>query len=299
MSPIRNNSCCPTFLVAVVGPWICILGAVFVDHVVIQELTDFIWIGGHPYDDDKLKSVTRILAALGKGITELEGFYANLPHHKSPDPQRFFPFIRQYSVGERIVRFSYKAYLLRKNPEIHAKPIFLATIESGGEGERSRDVVVKFVQTYNARAHRLLAAAGYAPELLYCSTEDPHSEDLGGLVMAIMEYVPGKTAHERYGNNPLPQAIFNQVRNAVETLHTENIVFADLRPPNIMVTGDERVMLIDFDWCGVHQKGTYPISLNDVQESDISIDWHPDVKRGGRMMKEHDIYRLNTMKPQS
>jgi hypothetical protein len=36
----------------------CILRVVFIDHVVIQELTDFIWIGGHPYNDDKLKLVT-------------------------------------------------------------------------------------------------------------------------------------------------------------------------------------------------------------------------------------------------
>ena len=64
-----------------------------------------------------------------------------------------------------------------------------------------------------------------------------------------------------------------------------------------MVTEDERVVLIDFDWCGVHQEGTYPISLNDARESVIGIDWHPDVKRGGRLMKEHDIYRLNRMKP--
>ena len=297
MRPIRDNSCCPTFLIALVGPWICILGAVFVDHVVVQELTDFIWIGGHPYDDGKLKSVTRILAALGKGITELEGFYANLPHHNSQDPQRFFPFIRQYSVGEHTVKFSYKAYLLRKTQESHSKPIFLATIESDGERERNRDVVVKFVQIYNARAHHLLAAAGRAPELLYCSTEDPNSEDLGGLIMVIMEYIPGKTAHERYGNNPLPRAVSDNVQKAVEILHNENIVFADLRPPNIMVTEDERVVLIDFDWCGVHQEGTYPISLNDARESVIGIDWHPDVKRGGRLMKEHDIYMLNRMKP--
>jgi tRNA A-37 threonylcarbamoyl transferase component Bud32 len=73
--------------------------------------------------------------------------------------------------------------------------------------------------------------------------------------MAIMEYVPGKTAHERYGNNPLTQAVFNQVRNAVETLHTTNIVCADLRPPNIMITGDECVMLSILIGVGCTRRG--------------------------------------------
>ena len=167
MRPIRDNSCCPTFLIALVGPWICILGAVFVDHVVVQELTDFIWIGGHPYDDGKLKSVTRILAALGKGITELEGFYANLPHHNSQDPQRFFPFIRQYSVGEHTVKFSYKAYLLRKTQESHSKPIFLATIESDGERERNRDYLVSVQAPNGPFGHINPSMIVKVPEMQY------------------------------------------------------------------------------------------------------------------------------------
>lgn len=37
----------------------CILGAVF-DHVVVQQLTDLIWIGNNPYGDAKQEFVTRI-----------------------------------------------------------------------------------------------------------------------------------------------------------------------------------------------------------------------------------------------
>jgi serine/threonine protein kinase len=289
MKPIRDICCCPTFLIALAGPWICILGAVFVDRVVIQELTDFIWIGGHPYNDHKLESVTRILTALGEGIAGLEGFYSKLsPYHLQQDPQRFFPFVRSYSSGTHVVRFSYQAYLRRNS----SKALFLATIES--EDGPGSQIVVKFTQRYNVTAHRLLAAAHQAPNLLYCSTEDPNSENLGGLIMVVMGYVSGETAHQQYGNEPLPQPIFEQVKKAVETLHSANIVFADLRTPNIMIN-EERVMLIDFDWCGTHEEGTYPISLS--HHAIGGIEWHPDVKRGGRMAKEHDIFRLNTMKP--
>lgn len=164
MKPIRNCCCCPTFLIALAGPWMCILGAVFVDHVVVQELTDFIWIGGQPYNDNKIKSVTRILAALCEGLNELEDFYSKLSLGVSQrDSQRFFPFIQQYSIGEHVVRFSYQAYLMRKTPDSHSKPVFLATAEAeDGQGSR-RDIVVKFVQRYDTKAHRLLASADRAP----------------------------------------------------------------------------------------------------------------------------------------
>lgn len=60
-----------------------------------------------------------------------------------------------------------------------------------------------------------------------------------------------------YGIEQLPQPIFNQVEEALQVLHAENMVFAGLRPPNIMITKDEqRVQLIDFDWCGVHKEDT-------------------------------------------
>ncbi len=293
MEPVRDRCCCPTFLVALAGPWMCILGAVFVDHVVVQRLTNFIWIGGDPYNDDELKLVTRILASLRTGIVELEIFYAGLSNSQK-DSQRFFPFIRQYSVGEHVVRFSYQDYLVPKTPDAPPKAIFQAT-----ETESRRKIVVKFVQRYNAEAHRLLASEDRAPKLLYCSTEDPNPPDLIGLIMVVMEYIDGNTAHQHYGNQQLPQAIFDQVEEALRTLHASNFVFGDLRYPNVMITKDGRVLLIDFDWCGVHEEHTYPVSLNDARDTTNSINWHPDVKRGGRMTKEHDIFMLKRMNPQS
>jgi hypothetical protein len=78
MTPIRDACGCPTFFIAIVGPWLLILGAVFVDRIVVQELTDFIWIGRHPFDDEKIKRVTQILTALGMGVGELDNYYSKL-----------------------------------------------------------------------------------------------------------------------------------------------------------------------------------------------------------------------------
>jgi serine/threonine protein kinase len=297
MKPILAKCCLPAFLIATVGPWLCILGVVFSHHVIVQKLTDFIWTGGDPYNDNELVQTTRILASLGKGIDELKEFYRELPGHDSQeDSQRFYPFLRHYSVGEHVVRFSYEAYLMGKTAESHSKAIFLATTKTEDRESRQK-IVVKFVQRYNTEAHHILATADRAPKLLYCSTEDPNPTDLGGLIMVVMEYIDGQSAHQRYGNQLLPQLIFNQVEDAIGILHARNLVFGDLRHPNVMITKDDRVLLVDFDWCGVHEEHTYSFTLNDAPNTPNSIDWHPGVERGGKMMKEHDNYRLKSMKP--
>ncbi|KAI9439820.1 hypothetical protein H4582DRAFT_2075187 [Lactarius indigo] len=301
MERIRKSCCCPTFLIALAGPWMCIFGAVFVENAVVQQLTDFIWIGGHPYDDRKIESVTRILASLGTGIKKLKDFYKTLSQDGlRPNPQRFFPFIRRYPVKEDFVNFSYNAYLFpvtqdtRDTPRSPSKAIFVATTEV-----KRRRIIVKFTQRYNAKAHRLLAIKGCAPELLYCSKEDPNSVDFAGLIMIVMEYIDGRTAYQRYSNGRLDQRIFDQVEKALGILHDGNIVFGDLRYPNIIITKDERVLLLDFDWCGEHEKDTYPVSLNDNHDPLNNINWHPDVKRGGKMAKVHDTFMLDGMRPQS
>jgi len=277
----------------------CILGAVFVDHVIVEELTDFMWIGHRPYKDYKVKLVARILASLGEGITELEAFYKDLPlDDQQPDYSRFFPFIREYRVGERVVRFAYLDYLTSKSPESASKALFRAIIKSE-DGEPPGDIVVKFVESYNAKAHRLLATADHAPTLHYCSAEDPNPPELGGLIMVVMDYVDGQTARQLYADGQLPPPIFDQVKESLVVLHEQKLVFGDLRYPNIMISKEGRVLLIDFDWCGVHDEHTYPFTLNDARHMPNSINWHPDVKRGGRMRKEHDTYMLERMKPQS
>jgi serine/threonine protein kinase len=255
----------------------CVLGAVFVEQVVVEELTDFIWIGDRPYKSNKVKSVACMLASLGKGITELEEFYKNLSLHDQ-DPQRFFPFIREYSVQEQVVRFSYLDYLKPKTPESASSALFRATIETE-DGESHQDIIVKFVERYNAEAHHLLANANLAPTLLYCSTEDHNPPELGGLIMVVMEYINGQTAFRRYGEEQLPQCIFNQVEEALGILHGRDFVFGDLRNPNIMITKDDHTLLIDFDWCGKHGEHTYPSTLNDARSPFTSINWHQDVKR--------------------
>ncbi|KAH9000159.1 hypothetical protein EDB92DRAFT_1939906 [Lactarius akahatsu] len=278
---IRESCCCPSFLIALAGPWMCIFGAVFVENVVVQQLTDFIWIGGYPYDDRKLESVA-------------------IPPWFSTQFPAVLPFCSALFCWRACCQLLVPGLPLPGHsgyPKNPSKAMFVATTETGVE---RRNIVVKFTQRYNAEAHRHLAAERRAPELLYCSKEDHNSADFAGLIMIVMEYIDGgKTAYQQYGNRRLDQRIFDQVEEALGILHGRNIVFNDLRYPNIMITKDQRVLLIDFDWCGEHEKVTYSVSLNDARNTPNSINWHPDVKRGGKMAKEHDTFMLNRMRPQS
>ena len=67
----------------------------------------------------------------------------------------------------------------------------------------------------------------------------------------------------------LPYRIYEDVERAIALLHSGDLVFGDLRMPNIMVVpggsgADDgpRGMLVDFDWVGAHGSDRYPASLD-------------------------------------
>ena len=57
---VRNNSCCPTFLVATVGAWLAVLGGVSTDKWIVQRLTDFVRTGlGMPFAEARCRQIAR------------------------------------------------------------------------------------------------------------------------------------------------------------------------------------------------------------------------------------------------
>jgi len=115
--------------------------------------------------------------------------------------------------------------------------------------------------------------------------------------MVVMDYFEGKTAHEPWpkSTDRLPKTIREEVERAVKELHRIGLVFADLRKPNIMVATEvnpPQVKLVDFDWCGEHEKGRYPITLNNNVND---IGWHPDVERNGILSQDRDDWMLGKL----
>ncbi|KAI5122482.1 hypothetical protein M0805_001392 [Coniferiporia weirii] len=271
----RSKSHCPSFILAIAGPWLCVLGGVYSDKAIVQPLTDYLWLGGDVFSDDRLLSISRLFTALKSSISELRKYYKSLSNVIGDRPDGF-PFVRNYQTET----FSYISTLAEDHPD---KLIYKARDDQSG-----RLLVVKFVSTYHAQAHRLLAENQLAPALHYAGTEDAKAQMYGGRYMVVMDFVDTARSFDYH----LSEDQIAQVRRAVDLLHSRNLVFGDLRLPNILiVAGTSNVMIIDFNWCSQADEGRYPASLN--QESDI--DWAEGVGPSCIMRKQHDLDMLKKL----
>lgn len=82
----------------------------------------------------------------------------------------------------------------------------------------------------------------------------------------IMDYVAA-AAHFSRPRNSHSTVVVEALRRAIQKLHADDLVFGDLREPNVLVSG-QSVMLVDFDWCGKAGEARHP---SDVNLADRSI----------------------------
>ena len=258
------------------------LGAVFTDRPIVQPLTQLVWLGRMHERKPQYQGVARLFAALSMGIAELEAFYTGVDFNV-PSEARFYPHITSFvdPSTKAEVKFRYEGHV---DPSCRGtKAVFLA------ETEKGRKIIVKFTEVYNDEAHTLLATQGLAPQLLSCDRST-----LTGFVMIVMDYIDGKQLRHWYpqGRKISTQAL-EQVKSAMNLLHANEFVFGDLRWPNILVTsikGEDRIQLVDFDWCGKVGVTEYPADINLVD-----IEWPKDVVPGGLMRFEHDEEMLSRL----
>jgi len=262
----------------------CILGAVFLDKAVIQPLTPFIPLNITPPDDTSLDYIARILEALRLSFTTLDNFYRGLANSNNDGQQRYFPHFREFtnSVSTQ-TPFTYISQL--------AEPTRLVWKAKTTHDQHL--IVVKFTQRYNNTAHALCARNQLAPTLLYFGDG---VEMLAGFHVVMMDYIdhqPLQPNTNEIQNLVSRRNIYNDVLQAVTLLHNEQYVFADLRNPNILIyttNGAQHSMLIDFDWCGVDGRDTYPLSLS------RKIPWPNGVQPGGLLSKAHDLTWLDVLR---
>jgi eukaryotic-like serine/threonine-protein kinase len=74
-----------------------------------------------------------------------------------------------------------------------------------------------------------------------------------------MELVEGLTLGERIAQRPLPLEealpISKQIAEALEYAHERGIIHRDLKPPNVKITPDGQVKLLDFGLAGAGRRG--------------------------------------------
>ncbi|KAI0321153.1 hypothetical protein OF83DRAFT_383921 [Amylostereum chailletii] len=75
---IRNASCLPCILIVVSGTHIRILGAIFIDILVVQPLTGYTPLIGNPFVDRTISHVARVLHATKEAVISLRGEYRSL-----------------------------------------------------------------------------------------------------------------------------------------------------------------------------------------------------------------------------
>ncbi|KAG0702543.1 hypothetical protein DFH29DRAFT_875082 [Suillus ampliporus] len=273
---------CPAFLLVHAGPWLAVLGAVLTEKCVVQRLTDFIWIPAHSaIDRGQCLRVARVMHALRESVVQLKDWYDGVFKHQEPlydlsrpvRHSRFFPTPDTYICDGNPVRFSYQEPL-----ESYPSCVTYLAKTAGAD---PINVVVKFVCEYGEDVHKVMAEAGFAPKLLYYGPINitSHMPSYGTLRMVVMEYVDGTTA---YSSSKLPENYHHDLTKAINYCHAQGFVFGDLRKPNVMITKDDKVQLIDFDWAGREGEVRYPISIS------RGIDWPEGVRGNGHILKKHD-----------
>ena len=111
---LQNATVCPTFLLATAGPWIAILGVVFIDGVIVQRLTDYIWVGlDSVLNESHITNVARAFYALRASLEKLNLFYKSQKLAGNlPADSRYFPSITAYRPhGGGHVKFKYVGFL--------------------------------------------------------------------------------------------------------------------------------------------------------------------------------------------
>ncbi|KAG8919999.1 hypothetical protein FRC01_000985 [Tulasnella sp. 417] len=275
-SEILNVCCCPGFVLSVAGPRITIFGAVLVENFIVQPLTETLGLAGFHDPSGRARYIAKIMVALRTCLEELKVFYDGLTPAAHPQPTRFWPHFRKYSN----FTISYTSHNLI--PGHIGRAMFDVVVTGPNEDQRT-PAKVKFTPQYCYVAHALLAEKQLAPQLL-------HFEKLeNGWTVVVMATIPGPNL-ESAKLNPVPPRVLSDIKEALVLLHGANLVFGDLRRPNIMLCEREQsrggteqgAMLVDFDWAGEEGKARYPLSLN------TEIPWPEGVENAGFLRKEHD-----------
>ncbi|RGB41703.1 hypothetical protein C1646_662811 [Rhizophagus diaphanus] len=140
---ICNSSCCPSIILVIAGPWICVLGAVYLEKSVIEPLTDFILMKNCPEDDGKrVEELAVFFESLRLAFRTLDNYYKGLKELDEAEAekiQRFFPYRNQYQVDENEVKFTY-LYKLTEEP---------TNLAWKAETDEGKFFIVKFTKKNN------------------------------------------------------------------------------------------------------------------------------------------------------
>ncbi|KZV95145.1 hypothetical protein EXIGLDRAFT_834524 [Exidia glandulosa HHB12029] len=285
LDELRRKTAMPIFLLSITGAQLVVAGGVFVDRVVVGRLTDNISLvplqqaealdAETSRDTSPLDALARkvagILHSLRDSLAELKEWYAQPMHTARPKDAVPWPHFKEFD------NFTIE-YTARLAPDDPARCVFLATVTVNKNGE-VKECIMKFTSRYADCVHRTLAEAGVAPQLIFCKWVDTVNQ-----MVVIYEYVKDE------GGSYDPKEI-EELKRAVAVLHGKGLVHGDLRSPNVIVTAERKLMVIDCDWGGPIGVAAYPCDLN--MSGDCA--WHPSVHPCESIVAEHDDWLIDRL----
>jgi len=117
---------CPSIILAIAGPWMYVLGGVFVQKTITQPLTGYIWLGGDPFDSTQQAFAVQLFTALKSAIQSLGKYYQSIEQdlQSLTVKETPFPFITEY--GAEKIKFT---YLSRLDSDYRYKLLFKARLD--------------------------------------------------------------------------------------------------------------------------------------------------------------------------
>ena len=232
--------------------------------------------------------LARVFKALSGCRLDLRNYYDSVSDLTLPRLSCLYPNPTLVDRSKTLPTLTYTRFLSRAGGPTSAlvdlgnttTSMYIATLSNTKE-----EVIVKFTAHYNEVAHHLLADANLAPKLHFCERV------IGNLYMVVMDRVDGTSLWQiQEDKKPVPAIVSKCMQDAIHILHAKNIVFGDLRDPNILCLASKAcAMLVDFDWCGKDGEDRYPATLNS------GIAWAEDVAPYSLMHKAHDTWQLDRL----
>jgi len=237
---------------------------------------------------DNIVRLARVFVALSSCRNDLTRYYDGIGEKKLAKFSCLFPNPTPVVPSDVLPVLTYKQFLSRTSqPALvlvdlgnTTSAMYIAILNG-----TDKEVVVKFTARYNEKAHRILAEAGFAPQLHFCGRV------VGGLYMVVMDRVDGQSLWQLQTDNvEIPPVVLEQIREAMRLLHKQNIVFGDLRDSNVLyVASKDGIVVVDFDWPGEDGVCRYPATLN------RSNGWAEEVSPYGVMRKAHDLWQIQRL----